>query len=155
MPSISRAGRSFSILARAFKFSKFSILERNCITWIWSKQKLICEEWIYLHAYKSVIMQWVLVFITSQPYTVFFCFSTPAFCLERDYYMHSKCARKLWQGLYSCSYNLGTMGQILQCSSSCTVSQENNNFIPGQFNEGWLLSEKTTISLYAVIAYFC
>jgi len=29
----------------------------------------------------------VLVFITSHPYTVFFCFSTPAFCLKRDYYI--------------------------------------------------------------------
>jgi len=82
-PSISHAGQSFSILAWIFKFSKFSFSERNCIKWIWSKQKLICEEWIYLYAYKSVIMQLVSVFITSHPYTTFFCFSTPAFCLER------------------------------------------------------------------------
>jgi hypothetical protein len=47
------------------------------------------------------------------------------------------------------------MGQILQPSSCCTPSQENNNFVLGQFFEGWLLSERKNISLSAVIAYFC
>lgn len=123
MPSISHASRSFFILAWAFKFSKFSVLERNCIRWIWSKQKLICEERIYLHIYKSVIMQLVSVFITSHLYTVFFCFSTPAFCLGRDCYVVFKMCQEIMTRSVFLLLQFGTYGTdfttffLLHCES--------------------------------------
>jgi hypothetical protein len=46
------------------------------------------------------------------------------------------------------------MGQILQPSYYCNVSQE-NNFTLHQFFEGQLSGAKKTTSLSAVTAYFC
>jgi hypothetical protein len=70
MPSTYHVGQSVSSLACVFEFLKFSVLKRKCIKLIWSKQKLICEEWIYLDAYKCIIMQFVSVFITAHLYTL-------------------------------------------------------------------------------------
>jgi len=75
MPSVSRARQSFSSLAWGFKFSKFSILDRNFINWSWSKQKLICKEGIHADTYEFVIIHsdcislhyttcWLLFFYT-------------------------------------------------------------------------------------------
>ena len=46
-------------------------------------------------------------------------------------------------------------GQILRLSSCYTVNQQNNNFGLHQFLEGPFLTEKQTLSLYAVIANLC
>ena len=66
-----------------FKFSKFSVLERNSIKWIWCKQKLIGKEQIYLDAYECVIIQFVSVFITMHLFSMSSVF-LPLHSVQRD-----------------------------------------------------------------------
>lgn len=143
MPSVSCVCQRFPSLAWGFTFSKFSNLERNFINWSWSKHKLICKEWIHLDENEFVIIQFVSVFITL--HLVLFFYS--CIVLKEITLLYSKCAMKLWQGLYSCSYNLGPMGLILNPYSCCTVCQENNNFSLYQFFEGQLHGAKKTTSV--------
>jgi hypothetical protein len=91
MPIVSHAGQSFSSLAWGFKFLKFSILDSNFINRSRSKQKLICKEGIHADTYEFVIIQIVSVFITH----LVCCFSTLAFCLERDYFVAFKMCHKI------------------------------------------------------------
>jgi hypothetical protein len=74
--------------------SKFSILEGNCIKWIWSKQKLICEEWIHLDAYQCVIMQSVSVFITLHLHTLSSVFLL-LHCLDTVYFVAFKMCKEI------------------------------------------------------------
>jgi hypothetical protein len=69
MSSVSPAGQSFSSLAWIFKFPKCSDLEINQINLSskvrMSKHKVIFfEEWVNFHAYKCVIIHFVLIIIT-------------------------------------------------------------------------------------------
>jgi hypothetical protein len=138
-------------LAWGFKFSKFSILDRNFINWSWSKKKLICKEGIHADTNEFVIIQIVSVFIT--PHLVF-CFSTPAFCLGRDFVAFKMCHEIMTRPVLL-FLQFWPMGQILQTSYCCNVSQENNNFTLHQFFEGQLFGTKKTTSLSAVTTYFC
>ena len=143
MPSMYHVGWSVSSLAWVFEFLKFSFLKRKCIKLIWPKQKLICEELIHLDAYKCIIMQFVSVFITAHLYTLSSLFILLR-CLEITQ-LHLICATKLWLALYTCSYNLGPMGQSLQPSSCCGVSLLH-------FFESQLLSENK-INHFSVCFY--
>jgi hypothetical protein len=138
MPSASFAGRSLSSLAWTFKFPEFCVLGINCINWIWAKHKLIFEEWIYLRAYECVIIQFVWVFHYTTSLHIVFCFSIPAFCLERKNFV----VFKMCQEILTRSVLLSPMGQILRPSSCCIVSQENNNFGLHKFFEDNFLGNR-------------
>jgi len=148
MPSTYHVGRSVSSLACVSECLKFSVLKRKCIKLIWSKQKLICEEWIHSDAYKCIIMQFLLVFITAHLYTPFSLFILLHSVLRllncirymlRNYDKVSTPAPTIW-ALWDRFYNF-----LPVAGSAFSIS----------LKASFLLKIKSTISLCAFIAYFC
>ena len=81
-----------------------------------------------------VIIQFISVFITPHLYTLSSLFLL-LHCHKRDYFVVFELCQEIMTSVYSCSYSLGPMGQILQPSSCCIVSQGNTNFCLHQFIE--------------------
>jgi hypothetical protein len=148
MPSTYHVGHSVSSLAWVFEFLKFSVLERKCIQLISSKQKLICEEWIYLDTYKCIIMQFVSVFITAHRYTL-----STVFIVLHSALRLLNCI----QGM------LGNYDKFrIPAPTIWALWARFYNFLPvagsafsSSLKASFLVKIKWTISLCAVTVYFC
>jgi len=151
MSRVSRACQMFPSFAWTFKFPKFSVLEQKLYKLEVFKKKLIFTDWINLQAYECVIIQFVSVLIIPHLYKRSSVFLRLHSVLWEIILLCSKCARKFWQGMYACSYNLNLTGHILRLSSCCIVSQENNNFGFHQFFKASFL----VILSQFFICYYC